>query len=337
MVDILGTLVKLSAPAAVIAGTIVANDFQSDLAARSTLNQREQSESALRAQMFGNLIDPVARTNDVDEIVPEREVLLVQLLALNFHEHIELKPLMQHADWRIRQEIKRSKNASSARDDKETLSTSEWEKLRKSLLSTAKRVKDRQVAMLGVGEKQKKCAGGGVGGKTEQTFTLERQKGSSFHVLHMDRSAVAAYESASSVQAINPRFPLKIKSPDCRDSLYVSFKEMGWLERTVELQLSHEEESVREGGSEPIINEKDYDFTVSPYDFPFTDNSLLPSGNRFAVYYADSTETLKESGDSELQQIRIRFLWFPKNYFPPRERPMDYQAFRNLTGLPGAR
>lgn len=312
MGNMLDTLFKLSAPAAVIIAAVIANNFQSDMAARSTLNQREQSESALRAQMFGNLIDPIFGMKKIEDIPVEEESLLVELLALNFHEHIELKPLMLHADQRLRQEIKRIEE--DKKDTKSTDKKNVLEERHASLLSNAKRVKDRQVAMLQGEMTEPKDCKEGCQEKAEQTFYLERKdlkESESFDVRPPDHNGEGCPE-----QAYNRDGKVfKIMSPDCRDVLQVSFVKVVWEERTVRLHA--------------VVRDEGNEFTISPYDFPFTDNTLLPSGNRFAIYYVDWSS----KNTSMPETIRIRFLWFPKNYFPPRERPMDYKAFRKLSGL----
>jgi hypothetical protein len=68
-------------------------------------------------------------------------------------------------------------------------------------------------------------------------------------------------------------------------------------------------------------------FTITPYDFSLTDNTLLADGNRFAVTleYIEIDETLKT--------VYLRLIWFPKNYFTARERPMNYSEFRERLGL----
>lgn len=57
------------------------------------MSQREESESALRKDMFGTIIQSFLRPNTVD--LDER-VLNLELLAYNFHESLNLKPLFFH-------------------------------------------------------------------------------------------------------------------------------------------------------------------------------------------------------------------------------------------------
>lgn len=64
------------------------------------MSRREESESALRKDMFqtiiGSFVDPNARATDLDG-----EVLNLELLAYNFHESLNLKPLFMDMRRRI--------------------------------------------------------------------------------------------------------------------------------------------------------------------------------------------------------------------------------------------
>ena len=60
------------------------------------------------------------------------------------------------------------------------------------------------------------------------------------------------------------------------------------------------------------------EFTLSPYSFPFSDNTLLPGGNRFGIYL-----TRIDDIPGVARIMRLSFVWFPRNFVPPRERPFD--------------
>ena len=84
---------KIIAAGAIVAAAIIANNFQSKMSTISLLSNRELAESQLRGEMFANLISPIIGSRDENnKYDPRREQLLVELLALNFHEHFESKP-----------------------------------------------------------------------------------------------------------------------------------------------------------------------------------------------------------------------------------------------------
>lgn len=130
----------LTAPLAALGAAWLVDHFQSQNAAIAVLNQREQSESSLRATMFRELVNPVIeRQPGGDEIQPARYALLAELLLLNFHEHFEFKSLLFDADRRPQDAAGKAGAASASR----------IAAARRSLRSVARRVIDRQIAVLG--------------------------------------------------------------------------------------------------------------------------------------------------------------------------------------------
>jgi hypothetical protein len=137
LTDILDVSAKLIGACAIVAATFVANRYQSSMTATSLLSQREQADSSLRAGMFHDLIGPVVGSEKNNGDIPaNRERLLVELLALNFYEHFELKPIMLHVDGRL------------AREEIKDMDRPQRENARESLRSIARRVLQRQLALL---------------------------------------------------------------------------------------------------------------------------------------------------------------------------------------------
>jgi hypothetical protein len=81
-----------------LAGTCITTRINEENNLRDTINQREQAESALRTSMFRELLSPVVGTTGTMVEEPQRLALLAELLALNFHEHFELGPLLTYVD-----------------------------------------------------------------------------------------------------------------------------------------------------------------------------------------------------------------------------------------------
>ena len=107
--------------------------------------------------------------------------------------------------------------------------------------------------------------------------------------------------------------PLRIVSPDGRDSLQVNVRAVSWAAQTVGIY------SVLLGpGGEAQAHTPPIEFTLSPYSCPFSDNTLLPSGNRFGIYL-----TRIDDIPEVARVMRLSFVWFPKDFVPPRERPFD--------------
>src|SRR5580765_2764953 len=129
ILDWLDGLAKLVGASAVVLVALFANSLQSRLTGVSIQSQREQAESQLRASMFNSLIAPVAGPAGDKPMPTDREVILTELLALNFNENFEMKPLMEDA-------IKRLAAENSAKKD--------GEDSREALWSIARRIAERQ-------------------------------------------------------------------------------------------------------------------------------------------------------------------------------------------------
>ena len=136
ILDWLDGLAKLVGASAVVLVALFANSLQSRLTGVSIQSQREQAESQLRASMFSSLISPIAGPQSGDKPMPvDRELILTELLALNFNENFEMKPLMEDAIKRLAAE-KVTKNP-------------EGEDPREPLWSIARRIAERQKASIG--------------------------------------------------------------------------------------------------------------------------------------------------------------------------------------------
>ena len=88
VLDWVEALAKLIGASAVVLVALFANSLQSRLTGVSIQSQREQAESQLRASMFNSLISPIAGPQRGDQPIPvDRELILTELLALNFNEN----------------------------------------------------------------------------------------------------------------------------------------------------------------------------------------------------------------------------------------------------------
>jgi len=289
ILKIADTIAKVAAAAAVVGAALIANTYQSKMTAVTILSQREQAESELRATMFSNLISPIAGPrNNSSEIPAVREKLLVELLALNFNEHFEFKPLLEFVDKRLA--------AEGAEGE------------RHSLRSIARRVIDRQVASL---LKE---------GSHEDRTVVHR-------LLFTDPPRTEeqkSYIEASRGKVFGTFFSRE--SPDGNWTLNLTATEPDLENKRIRILINLKSNaSGRKGSYEDIPMA----FTLTSFDFPLTDNTLLADGNRFAVVLDDMSID-EETGT---RTVMLRLIWFPKNYFTPRERPINYSEFRKKLGI----
>jgi hypothetical protein len=299
----LDVVVKLTVPVGAIAVGIIANNFEEARTAVTIQTQREQSETALRASMFGHLISPIVGEQKLNASrYPERYSLLVEMLALNFHENVEFKPLMEDADRQLASLLDYGESSASAI------------KARESLRSVARSVIYRQLAMLGE-YKSLQCP---YSNPPELEFDLAA----------VDKKVdVIAKQKACQAEEIKlipakANIPICVISPDCQHQLNVSFSDLSWENQTATVTVQSYKLD-KDGNTK--WQSQAY-FILSPYDFPFTDNTLIADGNRYAIY-------IKAVDDPPYGQFTAGLRWFPKDYFPPRERPTDHSRMREKLGL----
>jgi hypothetical protein len=272
--------------------------------AQSLRNQREESETNLRSAMFRELVGPLLQSEaavtgaQADLPRAQRLALLAELLALNFHEHFELGPLLRYVD---------------------TL-PGQSDEARQRLRSTSRRVISRQLAPLlstAVSEEsQRNPAFLEISLNSDASEPADKLLSCALPPLPDGQAPDAPLKSGSVTLTCSSSAagaPLRIASPDGQDSLQVNVRAVSWAAQTVGIY------SVLLGpGNEVQAHTPPIEFTLSPYSFPFSDNTLLPSGNRFGIYL-----TRIDDIPQVARIMRLSFVWFPRDFVPPRERPFD--------------
>lgn len=197
---------KPTVPLGAIVAAWLANHFEQNRANLQLINQREQAESLLCATMFGQLIGPVAGTKDPNEdIDPIRYAVLAQLLTLNFHEHFELKPLLQDADDRL----------AAYRG---SLSPDAIQKARSNLHQAAHRVIQRQLAQLW----EDPLAACTPAPTMETTFQFVSDPG-------LEEAFGQSPEAGTYLVPGNSLQTFTVSSPDCKDTLSIVFDRPDFL------------------------------------------------------------------------------------------------------------
>ena len=265
---------------------------------QSLRNQREESETNLRSAMFRELVGPLLQSEteqvksgaDMDLPRAQRLALLAELLALNFHEHFELGPLLRYVD---------------------TL-PGQTEEARARLRSTSRRVISRQLAPLlstTLGQEGRNPSFLEISLNSDGTEAADTLLSCAVPASASTTSGSLTLNCSSTAQGA----PLRIASPDGRDNLQFNIRAVSWAAQTVGIY------SVLLGANgETQAHTPPIEFTLSPYSFPFSDNTLLPSGNRFGIYL-----TRIDDIPGVARIMRLSFVWFPKDFVPPRERPFD--------------
>ena len=292
VLEIIDVLAKLTAASALVIGAIIANSYQAKLTGTTILSQREQSETQLRASMFSSLIGPIIGSQTGDAIPVDREKLLVELLLLNFHEHFELKPLMLHADGRLAAKTVPGMTPAQTQDARE------------QLRSITRRVVAQQIADL-IRDSE-----------TDQTQT----QACTLYLVSLklepaENPGGGACQVYSGFEEV-----VSVQSPDKKYTLNMVASNPDWVNETFNMSVNL---TTNTKDGEQKYQDLAYNFVLTWFDLPLTDNTLLPDGNRFAFTLAAVMQG---------KEATLRIIWFPKDYVTPRERPLDSRQYLQLVG-----
>jgi len=111
---------------------------------------------------------------------------------------------------------------------------------------------------------------------------------------------------------------IRIHSVDGNYTLQLVAVKPNWVDQRVRVSA----QPFLSSQSKPKATDPSYNFELSWLDLPLTDNTILPDGNRFAVYLRSVFN----------DTLMINVMWFPKGYFTPRERPLNYNEVQELLG-----
>ncbi len=292
---------------AVIGAAFIANSFQSKMSATSLISQRELAESQLRASMFRDLIGPIMETTaggkNGAKIDIVHQQLLIELLALNFSGQFDSKPLLLHLDKSIVAELKEEHGKEA----------------RESLRSIARRVKDLQVArLLNAGTKGDKTKIEPLIVKNTPQDEKERKE---YEDMKNYYSSVSNTYKAGPVQYGQLGEAINMESPDKKHTLTITVNDCNWNDQTCKVLLTVKK-NVLDSEKYDEINQP---FTLTWFDFPLTDNTLLADGNRFALVF--------DSINTDIKSVALKLIWFPKVYFTPQERPINFADINKKMGF----
>ena len=309
--EILDWVVKLLPVIATILLAILAENYKASLTTSTLLSEREKADSQLRTEMFSRLVDPISGAKSGTDVSREREQLLAELLSLNFHEHIGLKPLLSHVDGRLARE---SVDIDEAKAEAARLA-------RQSFRSVVGSVIARQTAML------TRSNGDGPNESGAQIQKLD------IGLPNLDAKLAATLQRKNDfVKPFNE--PIELENPARTHSLFLTVREPNWYNETFRVEVGI---YAKKSGVELAK----HDFQLSWFDFPLTDNTLLADGTRFAIVLDQVYDTdgriagakLDQAKSDVTKRVRISIVWFPKDYIAARERPTNYREFRKSLGL----
>ena len=242
------------------------------------MGRREDSESALRKDMFKSILDTFMRQDQNTKITPGeqlgREVLSVELLAYNFHESMDIAPLFQH----VRQRIPDNKLQ---------------ENLRSRLERVAVEVCERQISALSEGT---------AVARADADFA-ELQNDRVPH-LFWNKYAVAAKDAKAASRvclSMSRADGIKYYRQFLLEVIGYDKRAREILVRLVATRPVSVSECENAGLDLAGYREFDINFSVGSFDFPMIDNTRLSSDERCAVAVTDLTD----------YSTKLALLYFP--------------------------
>lgn len=358
---------KLAIPIATIIAGYFGHSIQQSMATAQLLVQREQADTQIRAEMFKATTDPLFKRDKGEQLTSAEQAVFAELLALNFHEHIELKPLLLEVDTKLVSEYAASleeqkllSGGGRARTLASQIKSRQIDERVQELRSVARRVRSRQTSMLVEELSAQKPASptGRVGGNW-MSFSLAvaeaDQRRGVVRYIGVRRKKICTEQSGTfdpcAVQQNEGKNVctdelVREFSPDGKSSLSFSVNEKGSDFRRQRFEVAFKDQTHVELNSPAAPQEKETDnarsinaptgatmvnFQLTWFDFPLTDNSLLASGARFSIFVDRVCE--KSPDAEEADAVRLGLLWFPQDYYPARERPTNYRQIREKLGL----
>ncbi|WP_419812713.1 hypothetical protein [Bacterioplanoides sp.] len=345
LIDWIDVLSKTGIAIAGLSLSYIGYIYQKSSTASELLLQQEKGDTEIRAQMFGKITERLMKPKEGQNDRLIDNVLLAQLLALNFHELIELKPLMISLDNRLKKAA--DGFPANRQTDSEGMTRKEYRETRDNLRSIARRIRDRQLSSL-------------LGYHNSSS----EQSSSNIHYISIGLNENPSASKCVSEKDIKINYSNNICFreptfvPDILEDkhLAISVTQADWLDEkfSVSMQTNIElpkgdmikSENIAPQSlaqchlkPSPDINVPDKpglsDFEITNYDLPFTDNTLKSDGRRYAVFIDKVCfdKSLKENQDGSdkdkmIGSLRIGLLYFPDDYYPSRERPVSYTQLR---------
>lgn len=257
------------------------------------ISQRESAESALRKDMFTQVISEFI--SPVSESV-ESKLLQLELLTYNFHESLNLQPLFKH-QWRL-MDRKRIKD-----------STEEDSVITRSLIKRLRKAATENIARQMGGLEQ-------YGGIRYLPVSWEGED--RLIMTGTDEDHADAY----CIYDVGEKY---YDNSDMQFTMTVEGITRDYRVSILEVNVCTEELLVELEISNPLVNETEphrAPFHVSYYDFPVIDNMRLSKNQRAALVLQDF-----QPDDSSAE---IALICFPGRYASLKERNYIQDVFDEL-------
>ncbi len=301
--------------------------------------KREQAESELRKDIFAQALEafllkgraPDGKLQPLSLRAMSKQLLRLELLALNFGDSLSLSPLFA--------EVRRDLNSADQTDDSDSGDfTAHRRELLKRLDSLAKRVASKQLSSLEKHGHTKR-----IRIPLYQYKALQVQGGKSCDVILFkdedfawpDREILRQmdifdknYKPVVDIESVNTSRDTKTYREFFDDA---SLIELQGIKRYIDIHVSNVEHCKNTARVQIIVRRKgieteevNREFRLDYFNFPMIDNTRLRDNHRFAIV----AEDFKLDGDNP--RIEMTAVVFPSEYASLRDRPGMEEARKLL-------
>lgn len=302
------------------------------------MTEREKSDTSIRENMFKTLMNGYlqtlvedARKEDLESF--RNRIVFLELLAVNFQEFFNAKPLFEDVYEKL------VKNREAVKD---TPSRSAWMELEKKITGVARETASRQATTLNtignsvdLGMKKGEVTCVHLYEKVDFA-TLQKHDGmtrfENFEYGECPRGREEQEEAKAGAptpmgQNQSHTQALVTRGYDKRQSIELRVAEVRDASVVVEVTVYADffDKNTYVGSEQGKI----FPVNVSYFDLPYMDNIRLVDGNRFALVLK---KTYKELGEADIEAIRFR-----NDFMSLRDRPLFEEMLKKLQQNPTTR
>lgn len=303
------------------------------------LSRREESESALRKDMFKEIMNgfftDIISTNQSSDLISDddkeyrgedikdklsKKILKLEMLALNFGDSLSIGPLFSELSDDIEHVLKANSNVI----DNWMVVAAPYQKRLRSL---AKRVASRQMSTISAGSETPDRFEFKISANLKEIdkdcVALKKTSDTDCNIFknNIEKGAGTNHEVFwSSADAVLPEVNLNLDGV-ARD-FEIALSNADLMNHTIDIELKILETSkiANENGEFNQIVVADEDFSMDFFNFPLIDNTRLSNNHRFAL--------IIEGFDHKT--IELKGVVFPGSFASHRDKPFLNDAINEL-------
>jgi hypothetical protein len=277
------------------------------------MSQRENSESALRKDMFNSIMNNIL--NDKEHISIDEKILQLELLAYNFHESLNLMPLFEYLD--------RLNNKQNRKNPELRYS------YRNRVIKMSDAIIQKQISTLEENFKHKDCVftfgeEKDTANKLKSTLLNSYQDSIKYNnaILKLKSNPKYAYFDADSffvykdtIHGKNNSYRLLNQSVQIQVSNFDPFSETATITLNVTSTTSNRSTVLKRDLHHATFN-------INHFEFPMIDNTRLENDMRLAVvlHRFNVNKNSEDPAQRKIMRIEFSVVYFPASLASLKEK-----------------